>query len=198
MAMSSFAWSISFLSKWRILDENFHSISNLELYLNQWNWIIQNENSHIGNNDGDDDDLRGQVHGGKPHFRRQLGVHCEILLFVTQWKVWIRYWVSWGDFDKILLKRPWIINLQEYATQNFDLYYDTKTQWPLVYGDDSNLTSCRDKESVLQVSFLKLSWNISNFSLKVENNQFINLTHEAHYSGCRRHFVSFDNSSVIR
>ena len=144
----------------------YHSISNLELYLNQWNWTIQNENCHIGSNDGDDGDLWGQVHGGKPQIWRQLGVHCKILLFVTQWKVWIWYWVSWGDFDKIVLKGPWIINLQEYATQNFDLYYDTKTQWPLVYGDDSNLTSCRDKESVLQVSFLKLSWSISNFSLQ--------------------------------
>ena len=72
--------------------------------------------------------------------------------------------------------------LKDYATQNFDLYYDTKTQWPLVYGDESNLTSCREKESVLQV----------------ENNQFINLTHEAVYSGCKRHFVPYDNSTVIR
>ena len=40
---------------------------------------------------------------------------------------------------------------QEYAVQNFDLYYDTDTQWPRVYGDQSNLTSCREKESVLQV-----------------------------------------------
>ena len=43
-----------------------------------------------------------------------------------------------------------------------------------------------------ELNFLKILFS------KVENNQFINLTHEAHYSGCRRHFVSFDNSSVIR
>lgn len=42
--------------------------------------------------------------------------------------------------------------LQEYATQNLDLYYDTHTQWDRVYGDDVNLTSCREKESVLQVN----------------------------------------------
>ncbi len=41
--------------------------------------------------------------------------------------------------------------LQEYAVQNLDLYYDTESQWPLVYSSSSNLTSCRDKESVLQV-----------------------------------------------
>jgi len=39
---------------------------------------------------------------------------------------------------------------QEYAVQNLDLYYDTESQWPLVYSSSSNLTSCRDKESVLQ------------------------------------------------
>ena len=72
--------------------------------------------------------------------------------------------------------------LQDYSVQNFDLYYDTSSQWPLVYGDDSNLTSCREKESVLQV----------------ENNQFINLTHEMVYSGCKRHLVAHDNSTVIR
>ena len=40
---------------------------------------------------------------------------------------------------------------ERFAVQNLDLYYDTLTQWPLVYGDQSNLTSCREKESVLQV-----------------------------------------------
>ena len=45
-------------------------------------------------------------------------------------------------------------HFQEYITQNFDLYYDTQTQWPRVYGDDSNLTSCREKESVLQVNVM--------------------------------------------
>jgi len=44
------------------------------------------------------------------------------------------------------------------------------------------LTSCREKESVLQI----------------ENNQFINLTHEAVYSGCKRHYVKWDNRTVIR
>jgi hypothetical protein len=32
--------------------------------------------------------------------------------------------------------------LQEYAVQNLDLYYDTESQWPLVYSSSSNLTSC--------------------------------------------------------
>ena len=39
----------------------------------------------------------------------------------------------------------------DYEVQNLDLYYDTESQWPLVYGDKSNLTTCREKESVLQV-----------------------------------------------
>ena len=71
---------------------------------------------------------------------------------------------------------------EEYAVQNLDLYYDTDTQWPKVYGDESNLTSCREKESVLQV----------------ENNQFINLTSEVVYSGCQRHRVSLDNTTYFR
>jgi len=71
---------------------------------------------------------------------------------------------------------------ERFAVQNLDLYYDTLTQWPLVYGDQSNLTSCREKESVLQV----------------ENNQFINLTVDTLYSGCRRHTVRRDNSSYFR
>ncbi len=43
------------------------------------------------------------------------------------------------------------ICLKEFAVQNLDLYYDTDSQWPVVYGQDSNLTNCREKESVLQV-----------------------------------------------
>ena len=66
--------------------------------------------------------------------------------------------------------------------QNLDLYYDTDSQWPVVYGDESNLTNCREKESVLQV----------------ENNQFINLTSEVVYSGCQRHYVARDNTSFFR
>lgn len=71
---------------------------------------------------------------------------------------------------------------ETYATENLDLYYDIETQWPRVYGDNSNLTSCKEKESVLQV----------------ENNQFINLTTDTFYSGCRRHFAAADNSSFFR
>eukprot|EP00090_Calanus_glacialis_P004545 TRINITY_DN13400_c0_g1_i1.p1 TRINITY_DN13400_c0_g1~~TRINITY_DN13400_c0_g1_i1.p1 ORF type:complete len:549 (+),score=97.43 TRINITY_DN13400_c0_g1_i1:261-1907(+) len=71
---------------------------------------------------------------------------------------------------------------EAYATENLDLYYDTVTQWPRVYGDSSNLTSCKEKESVLQV----------------ENNQFINLTTDTVYSGCQRHYVPVDNSSFFR
>ena len=49
---------------------------------------MQNENIYIDRgDDGDDDESRGQVHGGKPQIWRQLGVHRKILLFVTQWKV---------------------------------------------------------------------------------------------------------------
>ena len=74
------------------------------------------------------------------------------------------------------------ICVQEFAVQNLDLYYDTESQWPIVYGAESNLTNCREKESVLQV----------------ENNQFINLTSEVVYSGCQRHFVPRDNTSFFR
>ena len=62
------------------------------------------------------------------------------------------------------------ICVQEFAVQNLDLYYDTESQWPIVYGAESNLTNCREKESVLQV----------------ENNQFINLTTAMVISGCTR------------
>ncbi len=55
-----------------------------------------------------------------------------------------------------------------YGVQNIDLYYDTTTQWPRVYGDRADLTTCKQKESVL----------------KVENNQFINLTQKMIVSGC--------------
>ncbi len=71
------------------------------------------------------------------------------------------------DFPRVarglrhLPKDPWVnlhhiklhLNVfwQDYAVQNLDLYYDTESQWPLVYSSSSNLTSCRDKESVLQV-----------------------------------------------
>ena len=39
-----------------------------------------------------------------------------------------------------------------YGVQNIDLYYDTASQWARVYGDRSDLRSCRQKESVLKVS----------------------------------------------
>ena len=38
-----------------------------------------------------------------------------------------------------------------YGVQNIDLYYDTEEQWYRAYGHQSDLTSCREKESVLQV-----------------------------------------------
>ena len=42
---------------------------------------------------------------------------------------------------------------EAYAVQNIDLYYDTKEQWPRVYGRTADLITCKGKESVLQVSF---------------------------------------------
>ena len=38
-----------------------------------------------------------------------------------------------------------------YGIQNIDLYYDTHSQWPRVYGSRADLTSCKQKESVLKV-----------------------------------------------
>ena len=53
-------------------------------------------------------------------------------------------------------KDIWVIlqtdQFQNFATTNLDLYYDTPTQWARVYGDTANLPSCRDRESVLQVT----------------------------------------------
>ena len=40
---------------------------------------------------------------------------------------------------------------ESYGVQNIDLYYDTPEQWARVYGRTSDLTTCREKESVLQV-----------------------------------------------
>ena len=60
------------------------------------------------------------------------------------------------------------ILIQDYVTQNFDLYYDTKTQWPRVYGDDSNLTSCREKESVLQVENVVIIDNYDDYEQKLD------------------------------
>ena len=40
---------------------------------------------------------------------------------------------------------------ETYAVQNIDLYYDTPEQWERAYGKKSDLTTCRQKESVLQV-----------------------------------------------
>ena len=88
---------------------------------------------------------------------------------------------------------------ERFAVQNLDLYYDTLTQWPLVYGDKSNLTSCREKESVLQVKLRqRLLDSFLTLAVQVENNQFINLTVDTLYSGCRRHTVRRDNSSYFR
>eukprot|EP00095_Tigriopus_kingsejongensis_P008718 maker-scaffold352_size199037-snap-gene-0.42 protein:Tk08718 transcript:maker-scaffold352_size199037-snap-gene-0.42-mRNA-1 annotation:"hypothetical protein DAPPUDRAFT_54015" len=66
-----------------------------------------------------------------------------------------------------------------YGSQNIDLYYDTPAQWERVYGRDSNLKTCAEKESVL----------------KVENNQFINLTTEMLVSGCERE--TFNETGAI-
>ncbi|XP_059081294.1 transmembrane protein 145-like isoform X2 [Tigriopus californicus] len=63
---------------------------------------------------------------------------------------------------------------EDYAVQNIDLYYDTPTQWARVYGDESRLKTCAEKESVLQV----------------ENNQFINLTTDMLVAGCKRHVAN--------
>ena len=41
---------------------------------------------------------------------------------------------------------------EEYGIQNLDLYYDSPSQWARVYGKRSDLKSCAEKESVLQVS----------------------------------------------
>jgi hypothetical protein len=40
---------------------------------------------------------------------------------------------------------------EAYAVQNIDLYYDTPEQWERAYGKKSDLTTCMEKESVLQV-----------------------------------------------
>ena len=42
---------------------------------------------------------------------------------------------------------------EEFGVQNLDLYYDEASQWERVYGKKATLTSCREKESVLQVRF---------------------------------------------
>ena len=41
---------------------------------------------------------------------------------------------------------------ETYKVQNIDLYYDTPEQWPKVYGKRVELTTCTEKESVLQVN----------------------------------------------
>jgi hypothetical protein len=41
-----------------------------------------------------------------------------------------------------------------YGVQNIDLYYDTASQWARVYGKRADLTSCQQKESVLQVRYI--------------------------------------------
>ena len=45
---------------------------------------------------------------------------------------------------------------ETYAIQNIDLYYDTPEQWTRAYGRKSDLTTCTQKESVLQVQGLSL------------------------------------------
>ena len=48
--------------------------------------------------------------------------------------------------------------MTEYGVQNLNLYYDSPTQWERVYGKHSNMKSCREKESVLQVRLSTLFW----------------------------------------
>ena len=85
-------------------------------------------------------------------------------------------------------------------------YLEVKSSYFSVYGDEVNLTSCRQKESVLQVypkscfhwlTFFGVTHPNLQFpcprkqrasdlvNIQVENNQFINLTTETIYSGCR-------------
>jgi hypothetical protein len=40
---------------------------------------------------------------------------------------------------------------EELGAQNLDLYYDSPTQWARVYGRKSDLKTCAERESVLQV-----------------------------------------------
>ena len=40
---------------------------------------------------------------------------------------------------------------EHFGVQNIDLYYDTPEQWERVYGEDGDLQTCAEKESVLQV-----------------------------------------------
>jgi hypothetical protein len=50
---------------------------------------------------------------------------------------------------------------EEYGVQNLDLYYDSPSQWARVYGKRSDLKSCAEKESVLQVSG---AWGLGPYS----------------------------------
>jgi len=40
---------------------------------------------------------------------------------------------------------------EELGSQNLDLYYDSPSQWARVYGKRSDLKTCAERESVLQV-----------------------------------------------
>ena len=40
---------------------------------------------------------------------------------------------------------------EHFGVQNIDLYYDTPEQWERVYGEERDLKTCAEKESVLQV-----------------------------------------------
>lgn len=40
---------------------------------------------------------------------------------------------------------------EHFGPQNIDLYYDTPEQWDRVYGENGDLKTCAEKESVLQV-----------------------------------------------
>lgn len=54
-----------------------------------------------------------------------------------------------------------------YGVLNLDLYYDTASQWARVYGDRADLTSCRQKESVLKVRYAQWNENISRVALSL-------------------------------
>ena len=117
---------------------------------------------------------RDQVHGGGAQHWWQLGIPLQVLFPVIARKIWVWRGVSRGKqfWARTSLSR-WI---QAFATENLDLYYDTGTQWPRVYGDNSNLTSCREKESVLQV--------MANINI------LDNLVLVPHYKGVFKYHVS--------
>ena len=90
-----------------------------------------------------------------------------------------------------------------FATQNIDLYYDTPEQWARVYGSKSDLRSCREKESVLQVNiyfeyYIVQVLNHIIIIMQVENNQFVNLTTDMAVAGCSRYVRNHTGKGYIK